>query len=139
MGLKRPPPHPPPPATLFSPTAFRVSHGDLEDGIECGMTPLSHARPCQTCFRALLPLRKWAASTQMVRISWGSLVGPFRAGVVGVGRYLPGHRYMTTAEEKMKQYQDLTKKDAETAERISSQMRKIQRLQESIANWKVCV
>ena len=36
---------------------------------------------------------------------------------------------MTTAEEKMKQYQDFTKKDAETAERISSQMRKIQRLQ----------
>lgn len=48
-----------------------------------------------------------------------------------------GHRYMTTAEEKMKQYQEFTKKDAETAERISSQMRKIQRLQESIANWKV--
>lgn len=45
-------------------------------------------------------------------------------------------KYMTTAEEKMKQYQDFTKKDAETAERISSQMRKIQRLQESIANWK---
>eukprot|EP00668_Euglena_longa_P034892 GGOE01044791.1.p1 GENE.GGOE01044791.1~~GGOE01044791.1.p1 ORF type:complete len:536 (-),score=269.47 GGOE01044791.1:67-1674(-) len=45
-------------------------------------------------------------------------------------------KYMTTAEEKMKQYQEFTKKDAETAERISSQMRKIQRLQESIANWK---
>jgi hypothetical protein len=45
-------------------------------------------------------------------------------------------KYMTTAEEKMKQYLDKTKKDAETAERISSQMRKIQRLQESIANWK---
>jgi hypothetical protein len=45
-------------------------------------------------------------------------------------------KYMTTAEEKMKQYLDKTKKDAETAERISAQMRKIQRLQESIANWK---
>eukprot|EP01012_Entosiphon_sulcatum_P029633 TRINITY_DN361_c1_g1_i1.p2 TRINITY_DN361_c1_g1~~TRINITY_DN361_c1_g1_i1.p2 ORF type:complete len:548 (+),score=245.83 TRINITY_DN361_c1_g1_i1:182-1825(+) len=45
-------------------------------------------------------------------------------------------KYMTTAEEKMKQYQEFTKKDAETAERISIQMRKIQRLQESIANWK---
>eukprot|EP00995_Heteronema_vittatum_P013139 NODE_91_length_1985_cov_255.529959_g68_i0.p1 GENE.NODE_91_length_1985_cov_255.529959_g68_i0~~NODE_91_length_1985_cov_255.529959_g68_i0.p1 ORF type:complete len:541 (-),score=269.70 NODE_91_length_1985_cov_255.529959_g68_i0:240-1862(-) len=45
-------------------------------------------------------------------------------------------KYMTTAEEKMKQYQDFTKKDAETAEKISNQMRKIQRLQESIANWK---
>eukprot|EP01006_Ploeotia_vitrea_P031663 TRINITY_DN63984_c0_g1_i3.p2 TRINITY_DN63984_c0_g1~~TRINITY_DN63984_c0_g1_i3.p2 ORF type:complete len:519 (-),score=110.45 TRINITY_DN63984_c0_g1_i3:1859-3415(-) len=45
-------------------------------------------------------------------------------------------KYMTTAEEKMKQYQDFTKKDMETAEKISAQMRKISRLQESIANWK---
>eukprot|EP01064_Diplonema_japonicum_P012430 TRINITY_DN19898_c0_g1_i2.p1 TRINITY_DN19898_c0_g1~~TRINITY_DN19898_c0_g1_i2.p1 ORF type:complete len:507 (+),score=200.97 TRINITY_DN19898_c0_g1_i2:61-1521(+) len=45
-------------------------------------------------------------------------------------------KYMQSAEEKMKTYIDLTNKDAETADKISRQMRRILKLQEMIANWK---
>ncbi|KAJ9453210.1 Coiled-coil domain-containing protein 65-like protein [Diplonema papillatum] len=45
-------------------------------------------------------------------------------------------KYMQSAEEKMKTYLDLTNKDAETADKISRQMRRILKLQEMIANWK---
>eukprot|EP01062_Namystynia_karyoxenos_P040044 TRINITY_DN291_c0_g2_i1.p1 TRINITY_DN291_c0_g2~~TRINITY_DN291_c0_g2_i1.p1 ORF type:complete len:562 (+),score=288.88 TRINITY_DN291_c0_g2_i1:120-1688(+) len=45
-------------------------------------------------------------------------------------------KYMASAEEKMKTYIDLTNKDAETADKISRQMRRILKLQEMIANWK---
>eukprot|EP01065_Artemidia_motanka_P032415 TRINITY_DN39430_c0_g1_i1.p1 TRINITY_DN39430_c0_g1~~TRINITY_DN39430_c0_g1_i1.p1 ORF type:complete len:523 (+),score=246.77 TRINITY_DN39430_c0_g1_i1:85-1653(+) len=45
-------------------------------------------------------------------------------------------KYMASAQEKMKTYIDLTNKDAETAEKISRQMRRILKLQEMIANWK---
>eukprot|EP01061_Rhynchopus_euleeides_P042127 TRINITY_DN73552_c0_g1_i1.p1 TRINITY_DN73552_c0_g1~~TRINITY_DN73552_c0_g1_i1.p1 ORF type:complete len:521 (+),score=211.77 TRINITY_DN73552_c0_g1_i1:338-1900(+) len=45
-------------------------------------------------------------------------------------------KYMQSAEEKMKTYLDLTNKDAETADKINRQMRRILKLQEMIANWK---
>jgi len=45
-------------------------------------------------------------------------------------------KYMASAQEKMKTYMDLTNKDTETAEHIARQMRKIHKLQETIANWK---
>merc|ERR1711964_147689 len=45
-------------------------------------------------------------------------------------------KYMASAEEKMKSYNDYTTRDAETADKISRQMRRILKLQEMIANWK---
>lgn len=44
--------------------------------------------------------------------------------------------FVNNATVNMKEYMELTKSDEETAEKIASQMRKIQKLQENIATWK---
>jgi len=60
------------------------------------------------------------------------------AQVLGLQRTITQEheRYMSTAEEKMKGYEELTRRDAETAERIAGQHRRIQRLQDNIAHWR---
>lgn len=44
--------------------------------------------------------------------------------------------FMATAQVNMKDYMDKSKEDQETTERIASQLKKIDKLQESVASWR---
>ncbi|RNF19574.1 flagellar associated protein [Trypanosoma conorhini] len=44
--------------------------------------------------------------------------------------------FMTTAQVNMKDYMDKSKEDAETTERIASQLKRIEKLQESVTSWR---
>ncbi|KAH9599769.1 Dynein regulatory complex protein 1/2 [Trypanosoma melophagium] len=44
--------------------------------------------------------------------------------------------FMTTAQVNMKDYMDKSKEDAETTERIASQIKRIEKLQESVTSWR---
>ncbi|KEG13326.1 flagellar associated protein [Trypanosoma grayi] len=44
--------------------------------------------------------------------------------------------FMTTAQVNMKDYMDKSKEDAETTERIASQLKRIEKLQENVTSWR---